>query len=125
ERMFLGYKVNAEGLKVCPDKADEVLSLSSPRCLKDVQKLNGKLANEETHRGPPNADRTKGKVGANHVLSRDQGSYQCSLNDRKGGQANVSVLYEPRPTRAGDQLHLYGKTSVSPAQRKQTAEKIL
>ncbi|GJR18230.1 reverse transcriptase domain-containing protein [Tanacetum coccineum] len=44
EEMFLGYKVNAEGLKVCPDKADAVLSLPSPGCLKDVQKLNGKLA---------------------------------------------------------------------------------
>ncbi|GJV58282.1 reverse transcriptase domain-containing protein [Tanacetum coccineum] len=44
EGMFLGYKVNADGLKVCPDKADAVLSLPSPRCLKDVQKLNGKLA---------------------------------------------------------------------------------
>ncbi|GJT73925.1 hypothetical protein Tco_1033211 [Tanacetum coccineum] len=44
EEMFLGYKVNAEGLKVCPDKADAVLSLPSRGCLKDVQKLNGKLA---------------------------------------------------------------------------------
>ncbi|GJV72025.1 reverse transcriptase domain-containing protein [Tanacetum coccineum] len=44
ERMFLGYKVNSEGLKVCSDKVDDVLSLPSPKCLKDVQKLNGKLA---------------------------------------------------------------------------------
>ncbi|GJY52981.1 reverse transcriptase domain-containing protein [Tanacetum coccineum] len=44
EGMFLGYKVNTKGLKVCPDKVDAVLSLSSPKCLKDVQKLNGKLA---------------------------------------------------------------------------------
>ncbi|GKC05801.1 reverse transcriptase domain-containing protein [Tanacetum coccineum] len=44
EGMFLGYKVNAEGLKVCPDKADAVLSLPSLGCLKDVQKLNRKLA---------------------------------------------------------------------------------
>ncbi|GJR01439.1 reverse transcriptase domain-containing protein [Tanacetum coccineum] len=43
EGMFLGYKVNTDGLKVCPDKADAVLSLPSPRCLKDVQKLNGKM----------------------------------------------------------------------------------
>nr|GEV61300.1 reverse transcriptase domain-containing protein [Tanacetum cinerariifolium] len=42
--MFLGYKVNAKGLKVCPDKVDAVLSLPSPKCLKDVQKLNEKLA---------------------------------------------------------------------------------
>ncbi|GKB49045.1 reverse transcriptase domain-containing protein [Tanacetum coccineum] len=44
EGMFLGYKVNTNGLKVCPEKADTVLSLPSPRCLKDVLKLNGKLA---------------------------------------------------------------------------------
>ncbi|GKA67877.1 reverse transcriptase domain-containing protein [Tanacetum coccineum] len=44
EGMFLGYKVNTDGLNVCPEKADTVLSLPSPRCLKDVQKLNGKLA---------------------------------------------------------------------------------
>ncbi|GJU68977.1 reverse transcriptase domain-containing protein [Tanacetum coccineum] len=44
EGMFLCYKVNTDGLKVCPDKADAVLSLLSPGCLKDVQKLNGKLA---------------------------------------------------------------------------------
>ncbi|GKA81138.1 hypothetical protein Tco_0787830 [Tanacetum coccineum] len=44
EGMFLGYKVNADGLKVCPDKADAVLNLPSPRCLKDMQKLNEKLA---------------------------------------------------------------------------------
>nr|GEX41907.1 reverse transcriptase domain-containing protein [Tanacetum cinerariifolium] len=44
EGMFLGYKVNTKGIKVCPDKADVVLSLPSSKCLKDVQKLNGKLA---------------------------------------------------------------------------------
>ncbi|GJY93237.1 reverse transcriptase domain-containing protein [Tanacetum coccineum] len=44
EGMFLGYKVSTRGLKVCPDKVDAVLSLPSPKCLKDVQKLNGKLA---------------------------------------------------------------------------------
>ncbi|GJQ98457.1 reverse transcriptase domain-containing protein [Tanacetum coccineum] len=43
--MFLGYKVSTRGLKVYPDKVDAVLSLSSPKCLKDVQKLNGKLTN--------------------------------------------------------------------------------
>ncbi|GKF60935.1 hypothetical protein Tco_0177721, partial [Tanacetum coccineum] len=80
---------------------------------------------EETHHGSPNADLTKGKGGANHVISRDQGSYQCSLNDRKRGQENASVLCEPLPTRSGDQLHPHGKTGVSLAQRKQAAEKIL
>ncbi|GJX70222.1 reverse transcriptase domain-containing protein [Tanacetum coccineum] len=104
EGMFLGYKVNTDGLKVCPDKADAVLSLPSPRCLKDVQKLNGKLAS---------------------LNRRGQGGHQCSLNDRKGRQTNTSVLCEPRPTRAGDQLQPHGKIGVSRAQCKQAAEKIL
>ncbi|GKD23304.1 reverse transcriptase domain-containing protein [Tanacetum coccineum] len=30
--------------KVCPDKVEAVLSFPSPNCLKDVQRLNGKLA---------------------------------------------------------------------------------
>ncbi|GJS24260.1 reverse transcriptase domain-containing protein [Tanacetum coccineum] len=133
EGMFLGYKVNAEGLKVCPDKADTVLSLSSLGCLKDVQKLNGKLArsrsslqtDEETHSETPNANCTKGKEGANHIPSRGQGSYQRSLNDRKGRQAISSLLCEPCPMRAEDQLHPHGKIGIRLAQRKQTAEKTL
>nr|GEW99719.1 reverse transcriptase domain-containing protein [Tanacetum cinerariifolium] len=44
EGMLLGYKVNTKGLKVCLDKFDIVLSLPSPKHLKDVQNLNGKLA---------------------------------------------------------------------------------
>ncbi|GJX00008.1 reverse transcriptase domain-containing protein [Tanacetum coccineum] len=44
EGTFLGYKVNADGLRVCPDKVEAVLNLPSLKCLKGVQKLNGKLA---------------------------------------------------------------------------------
>ncbi|GJX20785.1 reverse transcriptase domain-containing protein [Tanacetum coccineum] len=41
EGMFLGYVVGPEGIKPCPDKVDDVLS---PRTIKEVQSLNGKLA---------------------------------------------------------------------------------
>ncbi|GJU71652.1 reverse transcriptase domain-containing protein [Tanacetum coccineum] len=44
KEMFIGYKVSTRGLKVCPDKADAVLSLPSLKCLKDVQNLNENLA---------------------------------------------------------------------------------
>nr|GEX62503.1 reverse transcriptase domain-containing protein [Tanacetum cinerariifolium] len=44
EGTFLGYKVDAGRLRVGPDKVEAVLNLPSPKCLKDVQKLNGKLA---------------------------------------------------------------------------------
>nr|GEV31638.1 reverse transcriptase domain-containing protein [Tanacetum cinerariifolium] len=43
EGMFLGYKVNADELKVSSDKVEAVICLPSPKCLKDVQRL--KLAN--------------------------------------------------------------------------------
>ncbi|GJZ76923.1 reverse transcriptase domain-containing protein [Tanacetum coccineum] len=69
EGMFLGYKVNTRGLKVCPDKIDAVLSLSSPKCLKDVQKLNRKLpslnkgvqANEAANSRATHVSRANGK----------------------------------------------------------------
>nr|GEU97670.1 reverse transcriptase domain-containing protein [Tanacetum cinerariifolium] len=44
EEMFLGYNINTKRIKVCPDKVDAVLSLPSPKCLKDVQQLKGKRA---------------------------------------------------------------------------------
>ncbi|GJS51916.1 reverse transcriptase domain-containing protein [Tanacetum coccineum] len=44
ESIYLGYKVSTNGLRACSKKADAVLSLPSLRCIKDVQKLNGKLA---------------------------------------------------------------------------------
>ncbi|GJU23142.1 reverse transcriptase domain-containing protein [Tanacetum coccineum] len=53
EGMFLGYKVYANGLKVCLDKVDAVLSLPSPKSLKDVQRLESQLyTNEEIGIGP-------------------------------------------------------------------------
>ncbi|GJS51832.1 reverse transcriptase domain-containing protein [Tanacetum coccineum] len=56
EGMFLGYKVNAEGLKVCLDKADAVLSLPSPGCPKFG--LSGEIVsdNEKKFRDNPFKD---------------------------------------------------------------------
>nr|GEZ01054.1 reverse transcriptase domain-containing protein [Tanacetum cinerariifolium] len=44
EGTFLVYKVDADGVRGSPDKVKAVIDLPSPKCLKDVQKLNGKLA---------------------------------------------------------------------------------
>nr|GEU29668.1 reverse transcriptase domain-containing protein [Tanacetum cinerariifolium] len=44
EEMFLGYMVTLEGIRPCPDKTSAVLQLPSPRTIKEVQSLNGKLA---------------------------------------------------------------------------------
>nr|GFA57812.1 reverse transcriptase domain-containing protein [Tanacetum cinerariifolium] len=44
EGTFLGYQVDADRLRVSPNKVKAVIDLPYPKCLKDVQKLNGKLA---------------------------------------------------------------------------------
>nr|GEW99770.1 reverse transcriptase domain-containing protein [Tanacetum cinerariifolium] len=44
EGVFLGYVITPEGIKPCPDKTAAVLQLPSPRIVKEVQSLNGKLA---------------------------------------------------------------------------------
>ena len=41
---FLGYMITNEGIKANPEKVQVTIDLSSPRSLKDVQALNGKLA---------------------------------------------------------------------------------
>ncbi|GKB72000.1 reverse transcriptase domain-containing protein [Tanacetum coccineum] len=43
EGMFLGYMISPEGIKPCPEKIEVVLQLPSPRTIKEVQSLNGKL----------------------------------------------------------------------------------
>nr|GEU68899.1 reverse transcriptase domain-containing protein [Tanacetum cinerariifolium] len=44
EGVFLGYMVTPEGIKSSLDKPAAVLQLPSPRTIKEVQSLNGKLA---------------------------------------------------------------------------------
>ncbi|GJX53975.1 reverse transcriptase domain-containing protein [Tanacetum coccineum] len=44
EGMFLGYLIEPDGIKPCPEKTKAVIQLPSPRTLKEVQSLNGKLA---------------------------------------------------------------------------------
>ncbi|GJY76201.1 reverse transcriptase domain-containing protein [Tanacetum coccineum] len=44
EGMFLGYMIGPVGIKPCPEKIEAVLQLLSPRTVKEVQSLNGKLA---------------------------------------------------------------------------------
>ncbi|GJV39994.1 reverse transcriptase domain-containing protein [Tanacetum coccineum] len=44
EGMFMGYMISPEGIKPFPKKTEAVLQLPSPRTIKEVQSLNGKLA---------------------------------------------------------------------------------
>ncbi|GKA86335.1 reverse transcriptase domain-containing protein [Tanacetum coccineum] len=78
EGMFLGYKVNTKGIKVCTEKVDAVLSLPSPKCLKDVQKLNGKLASlnrflaKSAEKSLPPRVSVKGQILADFIVKRPE-----------------------------------------------------
>nr|GEX35354.1 reverse transcriptase domain-containing protein [Tanacetum cinerariifolium] len=92
EGMFLGYKVNTWGLKLCPDKVDAVLSLSSLKFLKDVQKLNGKLAslnrgvqvNEAANSQASHVRPVNGKGGTYRLFGSNKRDDRSSCTDGSG-----------------------------------------
>nr|GEU68496.1 reverse transcriptase domain-containing protein [Tanacetum cinerariifolium] len=101
EGTFLGYKVNANGLKVCPNKVEAVLSLPSPKCLKDMQKLKRKLASlnrflsKSAEKSLPffkTLKKCKKKSDYQWTAEACKRSRQCSLNNRKGWEANSHLL---------------------------------
>ncbi|GJX07023.1 reverse transcriptase domain-containing protein [Tanacetum coccineum] len=99
EGIFLGYKVNTKGIKVCPDKVDVVLSLPSPKCLKDMQKLNGKLASlnrflaKSAEKSLP-FFKTLKKYTKKKWLSLDRGSRVC-FQTNEAAQSRTSHTYAP------------------------------
>ncbi|GKD58489.1 hypothetical protein Tco_1295998, partial [Tanacetum coccineum] len=121
EGMFLGYQVNTKGIKICPDKVDAVLSLQSPKCLKDVQKLNGKLAslnigsgsciqtNEGTYSKVTYAHRS-GRIRGTHCLPGSiQGGGERRTNDEKRSYTDANILRQPVAKGLKNKLHRHGK----------------
>jgi len=41
---FLGYMISNEGIQANPEKVQAIINMSSPKTLREVQALNGKLA---------------------------------------------------------------------------------
>nr|GEU33828.1 reverse transcriptase domain-containing protein [Tanacetum cinerariifolium] len=83
---FLGYKVDANGLRVSPDKRKAVIDLPSPKCLKDVQKLNEKLRFELEEHDIQYRPRTsvKGQILADFIVERpEDGTPDTPMKDRK------------------------------------------
>nr|GEW10892.1 reverse transcriptase domain-containing protein [Tanacetum cinerariifolium] len=52
EGVFLEYVITPEGIKPCSNKTEAVLKLPSPRTIKEVQSLNGKLASLNSSQPP-------------------------------------------------------------------------
>nr|GEY72748.1 reverse transcriptase domain-containing protein [Tanacetum cinerariifolium] len=91
EGVFLGYVVTPEGIKLRPDKTAAVLQLLSPRTIKEVQSLNGKLAS---------LNRFLSKSAENQSSSRDvrrkRGKHdQIPRKSQKLGQRIHQLFYKP------------------------------
>ncbi|GJU87732.1 reverse transcriptase domain-containing protein, partial [Tanacetum coccineum] len=122
EGVFLGYKVNSDGLMVYPDKVEAVLSLPSPKCLKDVQRLNGKLASLNSRNGLPANERVDSRIAydgratrerrINHLLGSSKRGHQCRPDDGKGREANTHLFRQLSTSMSKNQLHSNGKAST-------------
>ncbi|GKC82956.1 hypothetical protein Tco_1138673 [Tanacetum coccineum] len=105
EGVFLGYKVNSDGLMVCPDKVEAFLSLPSPKCLKDVQRLNRKLASlNKSRNGLPANEKVDSRIAydgrairerrINHLLYFAAGKrgHKCCPDDGEGREENTHLF---------------------------------
>nr|GEW34112.1 reverse transcriptase domain-containing protein [Tanacetum cinerariifolium] len=106
EGTFLGYKVDVDGLRVCPDKIKAVLNLPSPKCLKDVQNLNGKLSSlnrflsKSAEKSLPffktlKRPRTsvKGQILADFIVERPKDDHLDTLMDDKEELSDPWILF--------------------------------
>nr|GEV04472.1 hypothetical protein [Tanacetum cinerariifolium] len=77
--MFLGYMINPKGIKPCPDKTEAVLQLPSPRTIKEVHSLNGKLAS------------------LNRFISKSTPDAEQAFKQLKQHLAKLPMLLAPKP----------------------------
>ncbi|GJW14967.1 reverse transcriptase domain-containing protein [Tanacetum coccineum] len=136
EGMFLGYKVNTKGIKVCSDKVDAGLSLTSPKCLKDVQKLNGKLASlnrflAKSAKKSLSFFKTLKKCTKKSDFHWTKEA-EAAFKQMKQLIAELPTLTAPeekeeliRLKRSGSELHINGKIGFSSGTCQKASEKIL
>ncbi|GJT02339.1 hypothetical protein Tco_0823508 [Tanacetum coccineum] len=123
-------------------KPTRPISLPSPRCLKDVQKLNGKLASlnrflsKSAEKSLPffktlkkctkKSDFQWTQEAEAAFKQKNSSRQNCPMlaAPGKGGANPYTWPADQRSNQARDQLYSHGKAGVSLAQRKQTAEKI-
>nr|GEU52172.1 reverse transcriptase domain-containing protein [Tanacetum cinerariifolium] len=95
EGLFLGYIITPEGIKLCPDKTASVLRLPSPRTIKEVQSLNGKLAS--LNRGRTSLPTVKAALSRATPI---------------GNGPDANLFYKPRVT--GSETELLADGEIGP-----------
>nr|GEU48531.1 reverse transcriptase domain-containing protein [Tanacetum cinerariifolium] len=124
EWMFLGHIVNVKGIKACPDKAEAVIQLQSPRTLKEVQSFNGKL--ESLNRFLSKSTKKAFPFFKTLKNCLKKSKFQWTPEAEKARlTTNASLLCKPGLTGAGIKLQINEKASASLGTRLKETKKTL
>ena len=102
---FLGYLVSRRGIEANPDKVRAIQEMSLPRCIRDVQRLTGRLAAQNRFLSQ---SASKALPFFKVLKKADSFSWteecQHTFEQLKGYLHHLPTLTSPRP---GDKLFLY------------------
>ncbi|GKF46495.1 hypothetical protein Tco_0136297 [Tanacetum coccineum] len=121
--MFLEYKVNTKGIKLCPDKEDVVLSLLSLKCLKVEQKAEWKVGKLDS-----DFHWTEEVESAFKQMKQLIAKLPALTAPKEKEEIIVylaAVKEAPRLERSRSELHINGKIGLGTGACKQASEKIL
>ena len=119
---FLGYIVTKRGIEASPEQIKAILDLESPKCMKDIQKLTGRVAalnrfiSKSTEKCKPFYDLLRKNKGFEWGPEREQ-----AFLDLKEYLTRSPLLAKAEP---GDHLYLYlsvANTSLSAVLAKETS----
>ncbi|GKA36298.1 reverse transcriptase domain-containing protein [Tanacetum coccineum] len=134
EGMFLGHAINIKAIKACLEKAETMIKLQSPRTLKEVQSLNGKLASlnrflsKSAEKSLPFFKTLKNcikrVISNGHHKPKGQRSGQCSPTNGKILTENANLFRQSSPASSENKLQLNGKIGVGCSARLNEAKKL-
>ncbi|XP_057811780.1 uncharacterized protein LOC131026016 [Salvia miltiorrhiza] len=107
---FLGYRVTPEGIEVNNDKVKAILNMTSPRNVKEIQTLNGRITALSRFISR-SAERSLPFFKVLRKGSRFEWSSECqrAFEDLKAYLTKLPVLTKPSP---GEPLYLYISVGV-------------
>ncbi|XP_057785414.1 uncharacterized protein LOC131002940 [Salvia miltiorrhiza] len=107
---FLGYRVTPEGIEVNNDKVKAILNMTSPRNVKEIQTLNGRITALSRFISR-SAERSLPFFKVLRKGSRFEWSGECqkAFEDLKAYLTKLPVLTKPSP---GEPLYLYISVGV-------------
>nr|XP_027096214.1 uncharacterized protein LOC113716116 [Coffea arabica] len=107
---FLGFLVSRDGIRANPDKLQAIMDMASPRNVKEVQRLTGRMAALNSLSGrAANSDRPRAGVDPIPIPVLLQRGRQCGIGAGRRRGSEAGVLRQPSSTGA--------ETRYSPAEK--------